>query len=177
MGTHPIFESDFDCLTDNELIMNSNFDKNFAPQFLLGLENLYKDRIFVDTTLVIGKTEIPVHRCVISAVSGYFRSMFAGSLKEAFQHERVELKELDENVVSNLIEYCYTGRITIDEQNVMRLLETANLLQFDTVRNMCSEFLINQLSPDNCIEMAEMAHCWNVGSKTKFRIISSRKRR
>ena len=84
--------------------------------------------------------------------------MFAGSLKEAFQHERVELKELDENVVSNLIEYCYTGRITIDEQNVMRLLETANLLQFDTVRNMCSDFLINQLSPDNCIEMAEMAH-------------------
>lgn len=138
--------------------MNSNFDKNFAPQLLLGLENLYKDRIFVDTTLVIGKTEISVHRCVISAVSGYFRSMFAGSLKEAFQHERVELKELDENVVSNLIEYCYTGRITIDEQNVMRLLETSNLLQFDTVRNMCSDFLINQLSPGNCIEMSEMAH-------------------
>ena len=46
--------------------MNSNFDKKFAPQLLLGLENLYKDRIFVDTTLVIGKTEIPVHRCVIS---------------------------------------------------------------------------------------------------------------
>ena len=48
--------------------MNSNFDKNFAPQLLLGLENLYKDRIFVDTTLVIGKTEIPVHRCVISGI-------------------------------------------------------------------------------------------------------------
>ena len=46
--------------------MNSNFDKKFAPLLLLGLENLYKDRIFVDTTLVIGKTEIPVHRCVIS---------------------------------------------------------------------------------------------------------------
>ena len=55
-------------ILDNELIMNSNFDKNFAPQLLLGLENLYKDRIFVDTTLVIGKTEIPVHRCVISGI-------------------------------------------------------------------------------------------------------------
>ena len=54
--------------SDNEVIMNSNFDKNFAPQLLLGLENLYKDRIFVDTTLVIGKTEIPVHRCVISGI-------------------------------------------------------------------------------------------------------------
>ena len=53
-------------ILDNELIMNSNFDQKFAPQLLLGLENLYKDRIFVDTTLVIGKTEIPVHRCVIS---------------------------------------------------------------------------------------------------------------
>ena len=56
-------------ILDNELIMNSNFDKNFAPQLLLGLENLYKDRIFVDTTLVIGKTEIPVHRCVISGMT------------------------------------------------------------------------------------------------------------
>ena len=47
----------------------------------------------------------------------------------------------------------------------MHILKTADLLQFDTVRKLCSDFLIGQLSPDNCIEMASLAHnlgMWNL---------------
>ena len=47
----------------------------------------------------------------------------------------------------------------------MLILKTADLLQFDTVRKLCSDFLIGQLSPDNCIEMASLAHnlgMWNL---------------
>ena len=111
-----------------------NIDNNYAPKLLNGLETLWKDRTFIDTTLVVDHMEIPVHRCVLSAVSGYFRSMFAGSLREAFQHERIELKELDHTVVMKLIEYCYTSKIDINEENVMHILKAADLLQFDTVR-------------------------------------------
>ena len=76
--------------------------------------------------------EIPVHRCVLSAVSGYFRSMFAGSLRESFEPERIELKEIDQSVLIRLIEYCYTGIIYINQDNVMNILKTADLLQVTT---------------------------------------------
>ena len=44
-------------------------------------------------------------------------------------------KEVNERVFANLIEYCYTSKIEINQENVMLLLQTADLLQFDTVRN------------------------------------------
>ena len=53
----------------------------------------------------------------------------------------------------------------------MLILKTADLLQFDTVRELCSDFLIDQLSPDNCIEMAALAHSlgmWNLKSKAEL---------
>ena len=128
-----------------------NTDINYAPKLLNGLETLWKDRTFIgesyihtaqgrhptysgqlyntDTTLVVGDREIPVHRCVLSAVSGYFRSMFAGSLRESFEPERIELKEVEPEVLIKLIEYCYTSIIHINQDNVMNILKTADLLQ------------------------------------------------
>ena len=81
---------------------------------------MWQDKTFVDTTLVIENREIGVHRCVLSAVSPYFRSMFAGSLRESFQHERIELKEVDGLIVSQLIDYCYTSRISISQERLSK---------------------------------------------------------
>ena len=53
----------------------------------------------------------------------------------------------------------------------MLILKTADLFQFDTVRKLCSDFLIGQLSPDNCIEMTALAHSlgmWNLKSKAEL---------
>ena len=59
--------------------------------------------------------------------------MFAGSLKESWCHERIEIHEVNPTVVENLIEYAYTGRIDVNQENVLLLLQTADLLQFDSV--------------------------------------------
>merc|ERR1711937_656425 len=42
MGTHPIFESDFDCLTDNEMSFNLSSLKSKVPNFTEKLESKSK---------------------------------------------------------------------------------------------------------------------------------------
>ena len=68
--------------------------------------------------------------------------MFAGSLKESWCHERIEIHEVDPLVVENLIEYAYTGKIEVNQENVLLLLKTADLLQFDSVSKMNTISLI-----------------------------------
>lgn len=47
------------------------------------------------------------------------------------------VREFDFNVLKLLIDYIYTGKIEVTEQNVVVLLPAANLLQLDYVKSIC----------------------------------------
>lgn len=126
-------------------------DPRYSPKLLLGLEDLWRNEIFVDTTLEFGNEEVKVHRAVLAAASDYFKSMFAGALKESWSHEKIRINEVDVKSFKTLIEYSYTGNVDVNQKNVLILLKTADLLQFDSVRHLCSEFLVAELSPSNCL--------------------------
>ena len=81
------------CPLSNEH-MSCQIDSAYSPKLLVGLESLWREQIFVDTTLVFGDYEVKVHRAVLAAASQYFKSMFAGSLKESWSHERIEIHEV-----------------------------------------------------------------------------------
>ena len=48
-------------------------DARYSPKLLLGLEDLWRNEIFVDTTLEFGDEEVKVHRAVLAAASDYFK--------------------------------------------------------------------------------------------------------
>ena len=58
----------------------------------------------------------------------FYRSMFAGLLKESFM-DRVRIFDVIPNVMETLIEFCYTGVAVITENNVVDLLKAADLFQ------------------------------------------------
>ena len=61
-----------------------------------------------------------------------------------------------------LVNYAYTGVLFIDEINVQTLLETADQLQFNSAKSLCCEFIKEQVSADNCLDMFQFAdtyHC------------------
>ena len=63
------------------------------------------------------------------------------------------------------MKYAYTGVIVIDELNVQTILETADLLQFESAKTMCSDFIKEQLSSENCLEIfqfADVYHCMDI---------------
>jgi kelch-like protein 20 len=59
--------------------------------------------------------------------------------------------------MEQLVDFCYTSRITVDEKNVQTLLPAACILQLHEVQEVCCEFLRSQLDPTNCLGIAAFA--------------------
>ncbi|EDO37754.1 predicted protein, partial [Nematostella vectensis] len=131
-------------------------DSFHACNVLETLRTLFQGRKMCDVTVVVGKMEIPSHRLILAANSSYFYSMFTSGMSETAQN-RINLKEVDATVVRQLIEYCYTSTIEINENNVQNLLSIGNLLQFTTVVETCSDFLKKQLHATNCLGIGNFA--------------------
>uniref|UniRef100_A0A1I7XP95 BTB domain-containing protein n=1 Tax=Heterorhabditis bacteriophora TaxID=37862 RepID=A0A1I7XP95_HETBA len=103
---------------------------------------------------------IAAHRVVLAATSPYFRAMFTCQMLESVT-DRIVLKEIDGGTLSILVDYMYSGRLDIDENNVQSLLTTASILQLACVRDACSRFLLEQLDVSNCLGIATFAHLHN----------------
>ncbi|XP_017775251.1 PREDICTED: kelch-like protein 17 isoform X2 [Nicrophorus vespilloides] len=69
----------------------------------------------------------------------------------------VELHEMDAIAIELLVEYAYTGEITITADNVQVLLPASSLLQMQKVREACCRFLMRQLHPTNCLGIRSFA--------------------
>ena len=58
------------------------------------------------------------------------------------------LNDLDSDSMEQIIEFCYTSSICVNEDNVWTLLPTATRLQMSELCTLCSDFLRSTLCPD-----------------------------
>ncbi|XP_019664702.1 kelch-like protein 4 isoform X4 [Ailuropoda melanoleuca] len=123
---------------------------NHAEQTLRKMENYLKEKQLCDVLLIAGHLRIPAHRLVLSAVSDYFAAMFTNDVLEAKQEE-VRMEGVDPNALNSLVQYAYTGVLQLKEDTIENLLAAACLLQLTQVIEVCSNFLIKQLHPSNCL--------------------------
>ncbi|XP_076846588.1 kelch-like protein 30 [Brachyhypopomus gauderio] len=140
------------------------------PKSILeGLHSLCSQPKFVDVTLSAGGRDFPCHRGVLALCSLYFRSMFSGDFMESIA-ARVELHDVDPDVLNILLNFAYTGKLTINQGNVEGLICTSSQLQFHTVRAVCSRYLQHQIDASNCLgiqEFGEIHGCPEVVAKAK----------
>ncbi|XP_010894725.2 kelch-like protein 30 [Esox lucius] len=138
------------------------------PQTVLeGLRSLRRNPKLVDVTLAAGGRDFPCHRAVLALCSVYFHSMFSGDFVESIS-ARVELHDVDPDVLASLLDFCYTGKLTINQGNVEGLIQTSSQLQFQAVRAVCSRYLQHQIDATNCLgilEFAEVHGCPEVVAK------------
>lgn len=76
--------------------------------------------------------------------------MFNSNLKESNEKE-ITINEIDGEILELLINYCYAGKIQINEENVERILSTACLFQISSVVTACCNFLGKQLHFSNAL--------------------------
>ena len=62
---------------------------------------------------------------MLAAASPYFRAMFTGEMTESKQSE-VTMKDVDDVAVELLVDFMYTSKITVEENNVQTLLPAGN---------------------------------------------------
>ncbi|XP_074889407.1 kelch-like protein 30 isoform X1 [Buteo buteo] len=104
-----------------------------AQGVLEGLQRLRTNPKLADVTLVAGGREFPCHRGVLALCSHYFHAMFSGDFAESIA-ARVELKEVDPGALEMLLDFAYTGKVTINQGNVEGLMRTSSQLHFPTIQ-------------------------------------------
>ncbi|XP_075385504.1 kelch-like protein 30 [Tenrec ecaudatus] len=125
-----------------------------AQDMLDGLQRLRTHPKLADVTLLVGGQELPCHRGLLALSSPYFHAMFAGDFAESFS-ARVELRDVEAAAVGQLVDFVYTGRLTITQGNVETLTRTAARLHFPTVQQVCGRYLQQQLDAANCLGICE----------------------
>ncbi|XP_063680523.1 kelch-like protein 20 isoform X3 [Bolinopsis microptera] len=152
-------------VTADGLLREYNSERH-GRLLLDGIGDVFLARQFTDVVVKIGETEIKAHKCILSACSKYFRAMFTTDLKEG-QTDVVELKNMKEDSVNKVVNFMYTGKIQIVTDGVEDLLKVADMFDIQEVRDACTDTLIRNLCPDNCINMANLASAHNLAALTK----------
>uniref|UniRef100_A0A8C2CD60 Ectodermal-neural cortex 3 n=1 Tax=Cyprinus carpio TaxID=7962 RepID=A0A8C2CD60_CYPCA len=124
-----------------------------ADSLLTQLNLLRKRRVFTDVVLHAGHRAFPCHRAVLASCSRYFEAMFSGGLKESRDAEVNFHDSLHPEVLELLLDYAYSARVIINEENAESLLEAGDMLQFHDIRDAAAEFLEKNLHPSNCLGM------------------------
>ncbi|XP_067624737.1 ring canal kelch protein isoform X2 [Eurosta solidaginis] len=119
------------------------------------MNEMRKQNLLCDVTLVADGIEIPAHKMVLASCSPYFYAMFTGF--EESRQGRITLQGVDHRALELLIEYVYTSTVEVNEDNVQVLLTAANLLQLIDVREACCDYLQTQLDASNCLGIREFA--------------------
>ncbi|XP_061729368.1 kelch-like protein diablo isoform X2 [Cydia pomonella] len=121
-----------------------------------GLFAFRRHRELCDVVLHVANRKLFAHRVILSACSPYFRAMFTGELAESRATE-VTIRDVDEQAMEQLVEFCYTAHIVVEESNVQALLPAACLLQLQEIQDVCCEFLKRQLDCSNCLGIRAFA--------------------
>lgn len=146
-----------------------------SQSILEGLRSLCSHPNLVDVTLSAGGRDFPCHRGILAVCSLYFHSMFSSDFVESIA-TRIELHDVDPDVLAALLDFAYTGKLTINQGNVEGLICTSSQLQFQTVRAVCSRYLQNQIDASNCLgiqEFGEIHGCPEVVAKAKAYLLEN----
>lgn len=138
-------------------------DKEQSSSLLLQLNRLRQENVLTDVFLCSDNTEMPCHRNVLVSSSPYFRAMFCHNFVER-QQTKINLKDITSAILSSIIDYVYTGLVSISMDIVLPLMQAASMLQYGRLFEACSSFLQQQLSPDNCLSMIRLSEIMNCNS-------------
>ena len=97
------------------------------------------------------------HQVILSARSPVFKRMLESDMVEK-NSRVVEIKQLNSNIVEEMLKFIYTGKCkvndaNIDPQIVKQLFEAANMYQLDSLKAFCGDILISSLVPDNALSL------------------------
>lgn len=122
----------------------------YSRSLLCKLNSLRKDSVLCDVEITVCGEAFHAHRILLSAASQYFQVMFCGSMVESHQREIV-LQGLSPRTFVVILDFIYSGKISVTSKNVQELLAAAKMLQVDDVMRCCCEFLSKELTPSNCL--------------------------
>lgn len=127
-----------------------SFAKEHSFKILNKLHLLRKENSMCDATLSVEGKKFPVHRNVLCASSAYFQVMFTSGMAESFA-DHVEIHGIQADIFDAILDFIYTGKVEVSEDNVQQLLPASKMLQIEDIEVICCDFLKHELDSSNCV--------------------------
>ena len=124
------------------------YQKDLFNQGFPMMENIRREGKLCDVNIIVGDHTLQGHRIVLAANIPYFRAMFTHDMAESRQ-PNITMHSIDPSAAESLINFAYTGRVTISTSNVQNLMMGASFLQLSKVRDACAEFLQVNISDNS----------------------------
>ncbi|XP_077969571.1 uncharacterized protein LOC144424292 [Styela clava] len=131
-----------------------------AGLLMTSLDSLREQNILCDFDVKVGDKSFRAHRCVLAASSEYFKAMFTSKMKES-RDGFIDMKDVDQNGISQCIEFMYKGVGNLKMEYVQQILQASNLLQMVGLTNFCFHYLKTNLSQTNCLSVINLAQVYD----------------
>ncbi|CAG5135227.1 unnamed protein product [Candidula unifasciata] len=148
--------------SDLEQVLETS-SPGYPRRLLENMTRLWKENAFCDVTLLIGRRRFQAHKNVLAACSPFFKAMFFSGMEEQSRSE-IELHDISSDVFNIIISFMYTGLVRVDINTCQDLLSVADMLGVDDIVEICSEFLLEHMSPQNCVGIYVFADAHNLVS-------------
>ncbi|XP_071479757.1 kelch repeat and BTB domain-containing protein 8-like [Diadema antillarum] len=143
--------------------MTKYSDSNHGSVVLAQLQCLRTEALLIDVSIQVSSEVFACHKSVLCACSPYFKAMFTGGMSESRQ-ETVVIRDIEPSSLRLLLDFMYTGSVTLNDGNVQDAFVTANLLQVMPLIHFCAEYLEKSLSVVNCIGIYCLASSYSCTS-------------
>ena len=144
-----------------------NFDSSCHATTIMS--ELEKDRKgeqeFCDATISTESRNFVVHKCVVAAASVFFRKLFSSKMKEKYE-SKATIMSVSSETMELILNYIYTSKLALNDENVYDLLCAADYLQMQDVKDMCGFYLRDNLTSKNCFIMWNFAKMYNMKNLT-----------
>lgn len=110
-------------LTETKMCLKSKHSEEILVK---AIQNLRKDSLFCDVTLVCDGHHMKAHRPILAASSSAFSEMF---LAHPCSHPLIVLEGFSFKDMSSLVDFMYTGEVNLSETDIDSFLEVAGDLQ------------------------------------------------
>ena len=121
------------------------------------LGSLFENSQFADVQLYCGGREFQCHKAILAARSQVFQAMFSHDMEEK-KNCRVEVKDVEPEVMAELLRFIYTGKTAANlESMAADLLAAADKYALERLKVMCEEALCNGLTVENVCDVLKIA--------------------
>ena len=137
----------------SEPIMDTG-TQHFCVEVMKRLDIERKNGQFCDLILEVGsgdeKARLKAHRNILSAASPFFYKALNSNMKEKIEGV-IRLEETSKAIMEGVLDYIYTGYVSVSEDNVYELFAKADYFDLPALKSFLSNFILENLSLSNCV--------------------------
>ncbi|XP_073231254.1 kelch-like protein 25 [Porites lutea] len=137
----------------SEPIMDTG-TQHFCVEVMKRLDIERKNGQFCDLILEVGsgdeKARLEAHRNILSAASPFFYKALNSNMKEKIEGV-IRLEETSKAIMEGVLDYIYTGYVSVSEDNVYELFAKADYFDLPALKSFLSNFILENLSLSNCV--------------------------